>query len=57
MARKEGPRGAAVYLPWITDSQAPGDRKAFLDTMPAPVKVLNKLFRESNYKKRNMWGA
>ncbi|MES5825321.1 hemerythrin domain-containing protein [Streptomyces sp. RG80] len=56
MARKQGPKGAAVYFPWITDDQNATERKAFLDTMPAPVKVLNKLFWESSYKKRHLWG-
>ncbi|MFJ3671274.1 hemerythrin domain-containing protein [Streptomyces sp. NPDC090106] len=56
MARKQGPKGAAVYFPWITDGQNATERKAFLDTMPGPVKVLNKLFWESSYRKRRMWG-
>ncbi|MFF1680007.1 hemerythrin domain-containing protein [Streptomyces sp. NPDC058256] len=57
MARKQGPKGAAVYFPWITDGQNATERKAFLDTMPAPVKALNKLFWESSYRKRGMWGV
>lgn len=56
MARAQGPRGAAVYVPWIMDSAGAGDRKRFLDAMPGPVKVLNRLFWESSYQKRRLWG-
>ncbi|MEV7192637.1 hemerythrin domain-containing protein [Streptomyces sp. NPDC093510] len=57
MARKQGPKGAAVYIPWVMDGRDVAERKRFLDCMPAPVKVLNKLFWESSYQKRGLFSA
>ncbi|MFF1378826.1 hemerythrin domain-containing protein [Streptomyces sp. NPDC058308] len=57
MAKKQGPKGAAVYIPWVMDGRDVAERKRFLDTMPAPVKVLNKLFWESSYQKRRLFAA
>jgi hypothetical protein len=57
MARRQGPRGAAVYIPWIVDGASPQDRRKFLDSMPGPVSVLNKLLWERRYRKRRLWGS
>lgn len=57
MARRQGPKGAAVYIPWIMDGVGPEGRREFLEQMPAPVAVLNKLLWESRYQKRHLWGA
>ncbi|MEV5508807.1 hemerythrin domain-containing protein [Streptomyces orinoci] len=56
MARKQGPKGAAVYIPWILDGISAPDRQAFLAAMPSPVRLLNRLLWEPRYRKRNMWG-
>ncbi|MFD4630162.1 hemerythrin domain-containing protein [Streptomyces sp. NPDC058284] len=57
MAKKQGPKGAAIYIPWVMDGTGEAERKRFLDCMPAPVKVLNKLFWESGYQKRKLFSA
>jgi iron-sulfur cluster repair protein YtfE (RIC family) len=55
MARAQGPRGAATYIPWIMDGVSPADRRAFLDEMPGPVGVVNRLFLERRYRRRELW--
>jgi iron-sulfur cluster repair protein YtfE (RIC family) len=57
MARKQGPKGAAIYIPWVMDGASEEDRRKFLNAMPAPVGVLNRMFWESRYRKRNLWGV
>ncbi|SEK86545.1 hemerythrin domain-containing protein [Streptacidiphilus jiangxiensis] len=57
MAKAQGPKGAAVYIPWIMDGVNNQGREEFLAEMPAPVKVINKLFWESRYQKRKLFGA
>jgi iron-sulfur cluster repair protein YtfE (RIC family) len=55
MARAQGPKGAAIYIPWVMDDVGPEGRRKFLAAMPAPVGVANKLILESRYKKKNFW--
>jgi iron-sulfur cluster repair protein YtfE (RIC family) len=55
MARRQGPKGAAVYVPWILDGIGAADRRRFLDAMPSPVAVINRLLWESRYRKRALW--
>src|SRR5438132_1328675 len=43
MARRQGPKGAAMYVPWIMDGAGAEDQRNFLNTMPAPVAVINRL--------------
>jgi hemerythrin-like domain-containing protein len=57
MARRQGLKGAAVYIPWIIDGIGAEDRRKFLAAMPAPVKVINRLFWQSRYDKRNLWNT
>jgi iron-sulfur cluster repair protein YtfE (RIC family) len=57
MARRQGPRGAATYIPWIMDGVGPDDRRRFLDEMPGPVGLVNRLFLESRYRRRALWQA
>lgn len=57
MARRQGPRGAAVYIPWIMDGVDVEGRRAFLAEMPRPVSVINRLLWESRYRKRQLWGG
>jgi hypothetical protein len=52
MARRQGPRGAAAYVPWIVDGVQPADRRTYLAVFPAPVRVLNRLFWEPSYQRR-----
>jgi len=55
IARKQKLSGAAAYVPWVIDGAAEDQRAAFFTAMPAPVKVLNRLFWSSRYHKRHPW--
>jgi iron-sulfur cluster repair protein YtfE (RIC family) len=56
MARRQGPSGAAVYVPWILDDTTQDQRARFLAAMPAPLAVVNRLLFEPRYRKRRYWG-
>ena len=51
----QGLRGAAVFVPWIVDGAPAADRARFLGALPAPVRVLNRLFWETGYRRRGLW--
>lgn len=53
MARRQGPRGAAAYVPWLVDGATPADRRKYLAVFPAPVRLLNRLFWEPGYRRRS----
>jgi len=55
IARKQKLSGAAAYVPWVIDGASDAQRVAFFTAMPAPVKVLNRLFWSSRYHKRHPW--
>ncbi|GGI97055.1 hemerythrin domain-containing protein [Streptomyces brasiliensis] len=55
LRRTQGLRGAALFVPWIVDGVPPADRATFLDTLPAPARVLNRLFWEGGYRRRGIW--
>lgn len=55
IARKQKLSGAAAYVPWAVDGAGAEQRAAFFTAMPAPVKVLNRLFWSSRYHKRHPW--
>ena len=55
IARKQKLSGAAAYVPWVIDGAGEEQRAAFFTAMPAPVKVLNRLFWSSRYRKRHPW--
>jgi hypothetical protein len=55
MTRKQGIKGAAVYIPWIIDGIPPADQDRFLAKMPAPARLINRLFWEPRYQQRNLW--
>ncbi|MEV6103611.1 hemerythrin domain-containing protein [Streptomyces sp. NPDC051940] len=57
MREAQGMKGAAVYVPWIVDGMGGDDRNRFLDRMPMPVRVLNRLLWEPRYHRRGMWHA
>jgi iron-sulfur cluster repair protein YtfE (RIC family) len=54
MRRRQGVRGAAVYVPWILDEARPAGRH-FLDSLPAPVRLINRLLWQPRYQRRNLW--
>ncbi|MET9381645.1 hemerythrin domain-containing protein [Streptomyces sp. NPDC002928] len=51
----QGLRGAALFVPWIVDGTSPADRARFLDSMPPPVRVLNRVFWQGSYRRRGLW--
>ncbi|WP_227979683.1 hemerythrin domain-containing protein [Nocardia spumae] len=55
MARKQGPSGAAVYVPWVLDGATPRQRHTFLAAMPRPVSMINTALWERRYRNRNWW--
>ncbi|MEU6585293.1 hemerythrin domain-containing protein [Nocardia sp. NPDC046763] len=55
MARRQGPSGAAVYIPWILDDVTPEERRAFLAAMPAPVGILNRVAFQPLYRRSRLW--
>jgi iron-sulfur cluster repair protein YtfE (RIC family) len=55
IARKQKLSGAAAYVPWVIDGADDAQRAAFFGAMPAPVKVLNRLFWSSRHHKRHPW--
>jgi len=52
MARRQGPSGAAAYVPWLVDGVKPADRRRYLGMFPAPVRLLNRLFWEPSHQRR-----
>jgi Hemerythrin HHE cation binding domain len=57
MARKQGVKGAAIYIPWIVDGATGDERKRFFAQLPPPVRVVNKLVLEPRYRRMGLWGA
>jgi Hemerythrin HHE cation binding domain len=55
MRRRQGVRGAAIYVPWILDGTSPDQRRRFLAALPAPVRLISGLLWESRYRQRGLW--
>jgi hypothetical protein len=55
MARRQGVRGAAVWVPWITDGMPGDERRRVLRRFPAPLRVVHRLLWEPRYRARNLW--
>jgi Hemerythrin HHE cation binding domain len=55
MRRRQGFKGAAVYVPWILDAMPPVKQQKFLAALPAPVHVINRLIWAPRYRQRNLW--
>ncbi|MBS2532906.1 hemerythrin domain-containing protein [Catenulispora sp. NF23] len=55
IARKQKLSGAAVYVPWVIDGADEAHQAAFFHAMPAPVKVLNRLFWGPRHRRRHPW--
>jgi iron-sulfur cluster repair protein YtfE (RIC family) len=56
MARRQGVRGASVYIPWIKDGMSRADRHRFLGELPPPVRALDRLIWSPRYRRRHLWG-
>jgi iron-sulfur cluster repair protein YtfE (RIC family) len=57
MRRRQGIKGAAIYVPWILDGSAPDGQRRFLAAMPAPVRVISRLLWEPRYRRQGLWKA
>jgi hypothetical protein len=57
MARRQGPSGAAAYVPWILDAASADERHRFLAAMPGPVAVVNRALWEPRYRRRHLWNV
>jgi iron-sulfur cluster repair protein YtfE (RIC family) len=55
MARAQGVKGAAVYVPWIVDGATVAERKRFFSVLPAPIRLINRLLWEPRYRERGLW--
>jgi hemerythrin-like domain-containing protein len=57
MARHQGIKGAAVYVPWVLDERSPAEQRRFLAAMPPPVRLINRIFWQPRYSQRNLWNT
>jgi hypothetical protein len=57
MRRRQGVKGAAIYVPWILDGAAPDGQQGFLAALPAPVRIISRLVWEPRYRQRGLWKA
>ncbi len=55
MARRQGLRGAAVYIPWLLDGTPTAAQHRFWALLPAPIRATNGLLWQPRYRKRNLW--
>jgi iron-sulfur cluster repair protein YtfE (RIC family) len=55
MARRQGVRGAAVYVPWLLDGSPTAAQHRFVAALPAPLRTINRLLWQPRYRKRNLW--
>jgi len=55
MRRHQGIRGAAVYVPWVLDETPPAEQRRFLAALPPPVRLINRIFWQPRYSRRNLW--
>jgi iron-sulfur cluster repair protein YtfE (RIC family) len=57
MRRRQGIKGAAIYVPWILDGAPPDGQRRFLAALPSPVRVISRLLWEPRYRQRGLWKA
>ena len=57
MRRRQGLKGAAVYVPWILDGAPAAERRRFLGALPAPVTLLNRLLWQPRYVRLGFWST
>lgn len=57
MARRQGVRGAARYVPWVLDGRPPADQQRVLALLPAPVRLINRLVWQPRYQRRSPWNV
>jgi hypothetical protein len=57
MRRRQGIRGAAVYVPWILDGAPRAGQRRFLAALPGPVRLISRLLWEPRYRRRKLWSC
>jgi hypothetical protein len=55
MRRRQGYKGAAIYVPWLVDGAPPVDRKRILAAFPPPVRLISRLVWEPRYRQLKLW--
>ena len=55
MRRKQGLKGAAMYVPWIVDGASGDERRRFFSALPGPLKIVNRLVFEPRYRRLGLW--
>ena len=55
MRRRQGVKGAAVYVPWVLDGTARPRQREFLAQLPGPVRLISRLLWQPRYRQRNLW--
>jgi hypothetical protein len=55
MRRRQGVKGAAVYVPWVLDGTARPRQREFLAQLPGPVRLISRLLWQPRYRRRNLW--
>jgi hypothetical protein len=55
MRRRQGYKGAGIYVPWLLDGANPAERNRILAAFPPPLQLLNKLHWEPRYRRQNLW--
>jgi Hemerythrin HHE cation binding domain len=55
MARRQGVRGAAHWVPWVTDGMPESERRGFLARLPAPLRLLDRTLWAPRYHRRHLW--
>jgi iron-sulfur cluster repair protein YtfE (RIC family) len=57
MRRQQGVKGAALFVPWLLDSTTPAKQQEYLRMFPVPLRLINGLFWQSRYQKRELWNV
>jgi hemerythrin-like domain-containing protein len=57
MRKRQGLKGAAMYIPWIVDGASATERRRFFTMLPGPVKVVNRLVFEPRYRRLGLWAV
>ena len=55
MRRRQGVKGAAIYVPWILEGIPLAQQHRFLAELPAPVRLINRHLWQPRYRQRNLW--
>lgn len=56
IARAQGFKGAAVFVPWILDGEPTDSQRQFVAALPAPARVVNRAVWVPRYRRRHLWG-